>query len=121
MARPIRSPERSGPHDADDVDPDPGDAPGMVDFGAVRVPVPERGTITVEPGENGRMQAVHISLPEGRLSVSALAAPKSSRLWPDLAKEGLLVSVVAVEVCDERYTSQLTGLEHVHGGWPILG
>jgi Protein of unknown function (DUF3710) len=87
MARPTRSPERSGPHDADDVHAELSDAPGVVDFGAVRVPVPDRGTITVEPGENGRMQAVHISLPEGRLSVSALAAPTSSRLWPDLAKE----------------------------------
>ncbi len=81
------APERGGPHDADDIGPQRLEAPGLVDFGAVRVPVPERGTIALEPAENGRMQAVHISLPEGRLSVSALAAPKSSRLWPDLAKE----------------------------------
>lgn len=77
----------AGPHDADDLDRELIDAAGNVDFGAVRVPVPERGSVTVEPSENGRMQAVHISLPEGRLSVSALAAPKSSRLWPDLATE----------------------------------
>ena len=81
------APERAGPHDADDVEPERLHAPGLVDFGAVRVPVPDAGTIALEPAENGRMQAVHISLPEGRLSVSALAAPKSSRLWPDLAKE----------------------------------
>ncbi len=90
MAQPRQAtlaPERAGPYDADDIDPRRLDAPGIVDFGAVRVPVPERGTVAVEPGEGGRMQAVHVSLPEGRLSVSALAAPRSARLWPDLATE----------------------------------
>jgi hypothetical protein len=58
-----------------------------VNFGAVQVPVPPRGTVAVEPTANGRMQAVHVALPEGRLSVSALAAPKSSKLWPELARE----------------------------------
>lgn len=76
-----------GPFDADDLGPDLDEAVGSVDFGAVRVPVPDRGTLSVEPAAGGRMQAVHISLPQGRLSVSALAAPKSSRLWPELAKE----------------------------------
>src|ERR1700754_4527152 len=76
-----------GPYDGDDLDPEATDASGIVDFGAVQVPVPPRGTVAVEPTANGRMQAVHVALPEGRLSVSALAAPKSSKLWPDLARE----------------------------------
>jgi hypothetical protein len=76
-----------GPYDGDDLDPEITDAAGIVDFGAVRVPVPARGTVAVEPTANGRMQAVHVALPEGRLSVSALAAPKSSKLWPELARE----------------------------------
>ncbi len=76
-----------GPHDVEDLDPEVTLGAGTVDFGAVRVPVPERGTVAVDPSEKGRMQAVHVSVPEGRLSVSALAAPKSSRLWPDLVKE----------------------------------
>ena len=76
-----------GPHDVENLDPQVTLGAGTVDFGAVRVPVPERGTVTVEPSDEGRMQAVHISVPEGRLSVSALAAPRSSRLWPDLVKE----------------------------------
>ncbi|MCU1664947.1 MAG: hypothetical protein JWR58_5012, partial [Pseudonocardia sp.] len=76
-----------GPYDGDDMDPEITDAAGVVDFGAVRVPVPPRGTVAVEPTANGRMQAVHVALPEGRLSVSALAAPKSSKLWPELARE----------------------------------
>ncbi|MFC4949692.1 DUF3710 domain-containing protein [Pseudonocardia sp. GCM10023141] len=76
-----------GPYDVDDIDPEATDATGIVDFGAVRVAVPTRGTVALEPAEGGRMQAVHVSLPEGRLSVSALAAPKSSALWPELVKE----------------------------------
>ncbi|WP_219417213.1 DUF3710 domain-containing protein [Pseudonocardia nigra] len=80
-------PPGTGPYDVDDIDPEVTDALGTVDFGAVRVPVSPRGTVSVEPTAKGRMQAVHITLPEGRLSVSALAAPKSSRLWPELAKE----------------------------------
>ena len=77
----------TGPYDGDDLDPEATDATGIVDFGAVQVPVPPRGTVAVEPTANGRMQAVHVALPEGRLSVSALAAPKSSKLWPELARE----------------------------------
>jgi Protein of unknown function (DUF3710) len=77
----------TGPHDGDDLDPEVTDAAGLVDFGAIRVPLPPNGKVTVEPTANGRMQAVHIALPEGRLSVSALAAPKSSTLWSELARE----------------------------------
>ncbi|HZG91660.1 MAG TPA: DUF3710 domain-containing protein, partial [Pseudonocardia sp.] len=76
-----------GPYDGDTGEHPP-QSVGVVDFGAVRVPVPERGTITTDPAApEGPPQAVHIALPEGRLSVSALAAPKSDTLWPDLAKE----------------------------------
>lgn len=74
-----------GPFDDDDEQPPA--ASGRVDFGAVRVPVPAAGSVTVEPTANGRLQAVHVSLPHGRLSFSALAAPKSERLWPNLAVE----------------------------------
>ncbi|OLT15490.1 hypothetical protein BJF78_02145 [Pseudonocardia sp. CNS-139] len=77
----------TGPHDGDELDPEVTEAVGLVDFGAVQLPVPPGGKVTVEPTANGRMQAVHITLGGGRLSVSALAAPKSSKLWPDLCRE----------------------------------
>ena len=35
----------------------------------------------------GAIQAVHVTVPEGRLSVSALAAPRTGGLWADLAVE----------------------------------
>lgn len=84
-ARPRPAP--AGPYDVDDADPAVSDAPGVLDFGAIRVPVSPRGAVSVEPTANGRMQSVQVTLPGGRLSVSALAAPKSSKLWPQLAKE----------------------------------
>ncbi|MBW0118751.1 DUF3710 domain-containing protein, partial [Pseudonocardia abyssalis] len=76
-----------GPFDAEDLDAAVGSPPGLLDFGSIRVPVPEAGTVTVEPTANGRLQAVHVALPGGRLSVSALAAPKSSGLWAELVAE----------------------------------
>ncbi|MBW0125896.1 DUF3710 domain-containing protein, partial [Pseudonocardia oceani] len=75
-----------GPFDAEDLDPAVVD-PGLLDFGSIRVPVPPEGSVTVEPTADGRLQAVHIALPGGRLSVSALAAPKSSGLWAELVAE----------------------------------
>ena len=69
----------NGPHDGDTLAPEITPAPGTVDFGAVRVPVPAGGTVSVEPTTAGRIQAVHVTVPEGRLSVSALAAPRNGR------------------------------------------
>lgn len=74
----------TGPYD---VEADTPDLTGLVDFGGIQVPVPDGGTLSGEPAPGGRLQAVHVALPGGRLSVSALAAPKSSPLWPDLAGE----------------------------------
>jgi Protein of unknown function (DUF3710) len=74
-----------GPFDEGDLDREHAGAE-RVDFGAVQVPVPRGGEVSVEP-EDGRLQAVHVMLPAGRLSVSALAAPRTEGLWPDLAAE----------------------------------
>ena len=78
-------PVTHGPFDEEDLDPEHA-AAERVDFGAVQVPVPRGGEVSVEP-EDGRLQAVHVMLPAGRLSVSALAAPRTEGLWPDLAAE----------------------------------
>ena len=48
----------NGPHDGDTLSPEITPAPGTVDFGAVRVPVPAGGTVSVEPSTAGRIQAV---------------------------------------------------------------
>lgn len=80
-----RSAVRSGPYDEDQ--PGRSDRVARTDFGALLLPVPTGGVVNVEPSAKGKLQAVHIMLSAGRLSVSALAAPTSGRLWPELAKE----------------------------------
>ena len=77
----------NGPHDNDTLGSEITPAPGTVDFGALRVPVPVGGMVSVEPTTAGRVQAVHVTVPEGRLSISALAAPRTGGLWADLATE----------------------------------
>lgn len=75
-----------GPYDGDGPGADHAAGP-TVDFGAIRLPRPACGEVTLEAGGGGVTQAVHLALPGGRLSFSALAAPTSSRLWPELATE----------------------------------
>jgi hypothetical protein len=76
-----------GPYDAEYLDPEMTEAVARMDFGAVQVPVPMTGTVNLEQAAKGKPQAVHVTMPGGRLSVSALAAPRSSGLWSQLASE----------------------------------
>ncbi|GAA1856730.1 hypothetical protein GCM10009836_41250 [Pseudonocardia ailaonensis] len=75
-----------GPFDVAKLDPAMTDALARRDFGAVQVPVPPRGSV-VDPEDGVPIQAIHIAMPNGRLSLSALAAPRSASLWPDLCAE----------------------------------
>ena len=43
----------NGPHDGDTLGPEITTAPGTVDFGAVRLPMPAGGTVSVEPTTGG--------------------------------------------------------------------
>jgi len=83
----VRERRGGGPYDEDDLAPDRPDTTARVDFGALRLPVPDGVTAEVEPGGEGKLQAVHLTFPTGRLSVSVLAAPTTDRLWPELAQE----------------------------------
>jgi Protein of unknown function (DUF3710) len=75
----------AGPYDADD--PDAPDADGALDFGSLRVPLPAKAQLQVEKGAGELLRAVHVLVPSGRVSLSALAAPRSSPLWRELADE----------------------------------
>jgi hypothetical protein len=74
-----------GPFDVDD--PDGFDIEGGLDFGSLRVPMPARAQLQVELGSGELLRAVHVLVPAGRVSLSALAAPRSSPLWRNLAEE----------------------------------
>ncbi|WP_224386728.1 DUF3710 domain-containing protein [Pseudonocardia sp. ICBG1293] len=76
-----------GPADVEELDPSMTDALARVDLGALQVPVPYGAELKLEPAGAERPQAVHLLLAEGRIAVSALAAPRSSGLWADLSAE----------------------------------
>ncbi|MBW0106557.1 DUF3710 domain-containing protein, partial [Pseudonocardia sp. KRD291] len=76
-----------GPADVEELDPSMTDALARVDLGSMQVPVPYGAELKLEPTDGGRPQAVHLMLPEGRIAVSALAAPRSSGLWRELSAE----------------------------------
>jgi len=61
--------------------------PGCVDFGSLRIPMPAGAQLQVESGSGELLRAVHVLVPAGRVSLSALAAPRSSPLWRGLAGE----------------------------------
>ncbi len=87
-AEPVERPvEADGPFDATGLDLEQTDAVGRLNFESIRVPMPDGARLQIEKLPDGRLKAVHVMVECGRLSVSALAAPKTGRLWPELADE----------------------------------
>lgn len=74
-----------GPYDVADA---PDDEVPRIDLGSVRVPVPEGAQVQVEmdPAAGG-VRAVHVVTPQGQITVSAYAAPKSGGLWEEVSAE----------------------------------
>ncbi|HET6704628.1 DUF3710 domain-containing protein [Amycolatopsis sp.] len=72
----------SGPFDADDA---PDDGANRVNFGSVRVPVPDGAQLQVEMDPaSSLVRAVHVLTPLGQFTVSAYAAPPSGGLWEEV-------------------------------------
>lgn len=79
--------EPDGPFDIEDFD-DPADAAlGRLDLGSVLIPMPEAGQVQVELNESGVPSAVWVVTPNGRFTIAAYAAPKTSGLWREVATE----------------------------------
>ena len=76
--------QRQGPWDADDA---PRDGKLRLDLGSVQLPIPRGARLKCEPDPSGPIRAVHAMVPEGRLTVSAFAAPRTGGLWTDLVEE----------------------------------
>ncbi len=76
--------QRQGPWDAEDA---PRDGRLRLDLASVQLPVPRGARLVCEPDPTGPLRAVHAMVPEGRLTVSAFAAPRTGGLWPELAEE----------------------------------
>lgn len=75
---------RQGPWDAEDA---PRDGKLRLDLGSVQLPVPRGARLKCEPDPSGPLRAVHALTTEGRLTVSAFAAPRTGGLWPELVEE----------------------------------
>ena len=79
--------ELEGPFDIDDFD-DPGVAElARLDLGSVLIPMPEGSQLQVELTESGVPSAVWVITPNGRFTIAAYAAPKTTGLWREVASE----------------------------------
>jgi hypothetical protein len=77
-----------GPYDSEDpIVERLGRGSGRIDFGSLRIPIPARAQLQVEKGNGDLLRAVHVLVPSGRVSLSALAAPRTNPLWRGLAGE----------------------------------
>ena len=76
--------QRQGPWDVDDA---PRDGRLRLDLASVQLPVPRGARLMCEPDPTGPLRAVHAMVPEGRLTISAFAAPRTGGLWPELVEE----------------------------------
>ncbi|HVW43390.1 MAG TPA: DUF3710 domain-containing protein [Amycolatopsis sp.] len=74
-----------GPFDLADA---PMDEVARIDLGSVRVPVPDGSQVQVEMDPSaGGVRAVHVVTPQGQVTVSAYAAPRSGGLWREVGEE----------------------------------
>lgn len=77
--------ETDGPYDIEDA---PDDSVARMDLGSVQVPVPEGAQVQVEMDqETQNVRAVHVVTAHGQATISAYAAPRTGRLWPDVSNE----------------------------------
>lgn len=76
-----------GPFDIEDFDDQAAAAVARLDLGSVLIPMPGAGQVQVELSEGGVPSAVWVVTPNGRFTVAAYAAPKSSTLWREVATE----------------------------------
>ncbi|GGP40277.1 DUF3710 domain-containing protein [Saccharothrix coeruleofusca] len=65
----------------------PDDGLTRLDLGSIRVPVPEGAQLQVEMDPAGAVRAVHLLTGVGQLTVSAFAAPRTDKLWPEVGAE----------------------------------
>ncbi len=79
--------ELDGPFDIDDFDDPAAAAVARLDLGSVLIPMPAAGQVQVELTEGGVPSAVWVVTANGRFTVAAYAAPKSSALWREVASE----------------------------------
>jgi len=102
-----------GPFDIDDFDDAATAAMGRLDLGSVLIPMPEAGQVQVELSEMGIPSAVWVVTPNGRFTIAAYAAPKTSGLWREVATEladSLRKDVPKVSIEDGPWGREVVGV-----------
>jgi hypothetical protein len=104
--------ELEGPFDIDDFD-DPSVAEvARLDLGSVLIPIPEAGQVQVEISETGTPNAIWVVTQNGRFTIAAYAAPKSTGLWREVASElaeSLRKDVPKVSIEDGPWGREVVG------------
>ena len=101
-----------GPFDIEDFDDPAVAAQGRLDLGSVLIPMPDGGQVQVELNEAGAPSAVWVVTPNGRFTIAAYAAPKSSGLWREVAgelAESLRREASSVSIQDGRWGREVVG------------
>src|SRR5882757_9954471 len=113
--------ELEGPFDIDEFD-DPSDAAvGRLDLGSVLIPMPEAGQVQVELTQTGVPSAVWVVTPNGRFTIAAYAAPKTSGLWREVAAElaeSLRKDVPKVNIEDGPWGREVVGVSKAEQDQP---
>lgn len=84
VARQLHQPPAEGPYDEPDA---PQDDLNRLDLGSIRLPLPDGAQLQVEVDQSGPVRAVHLLIERGQLTVTAFAAPRSTRLWAEVRAE----------------------------------
>ena len=113
--------ELEGPFDIEDFDDAATAAVGRLDLGSVLIPMPEAGQVQVELTEMGVPSAVWVVTPNGRFTVAAYAAPKTTGLWREVAAElaeSLRKDVPNVSIEDGAWGREVVGVAKPEQGQP---
>jgi hypothetical protein len=105
--------EIEGPFDVDDFEDPSAAVEGRLDLGSVLIPMPEAGQVQVELTQQGVPSAVWVVTPNGRFTVAAYAAPKSTSLWREVATElaeSLRKDVPKVSIEDGPWGREVVGV-----------
>ncbi len=103
-----------GPFDIEDFDDPDVATVGRLDLGSVLIPMPQAAQVQVEVNEVGVPSAVWVVTPNGRFTVAAYAAPKSTGLWREVASE--LAEALRRDIPDVRIETGRWGREVVGVG-----
>src|ERR1700733_11357943 len=104
--------DADGPFDIEDFDDPAAAAAGRLDLGSVLVPLPESAPLQGELTDTGVPGAGGVVTPNGRFTIAAYAAPKTGRLWREVAAEladSLRKDGARVSIQDGRWGREVVG------------